>query len=139
MLSIEDVQKRFRASLRSLKPYAAVETVEAVAERAGVPAERIIKLNGSENLYGCSPRLPEALKRFKDYHLYPDSQQRTMRKALAQYVGMGPEHIVVGSGSDELILLALQLFIGPGEKVIDCHHREGMRRSAGPCPPEGTV
>jgi histidinol-phosphate aminotransferase len=38
-----------------------------------------------------------------------------MCSALADYVGVGAEHIVVGSGSDELLELIPRLFLSPGD------------------------
>jgi histidinol-phosphate aminotransferase len=38
---------------------------------------------------------------------------------LAEYVGVSAEHILVGAGADELIELILQLFIEPGDTIIN--------------------
>ena len=42
--------------IRGLDIYEGVEPVEVMAERAGIPQEKIIRLNGNENPYG--PRQP---------------------------------------------------------------------------------
>jgi histidinol-phosphate aminotransferase len=77
-----------------------------------------IKLNANENLYGCSPKVLEALANFRDPHLSPDPTQTELRQLCADYVGVGPEHIIAGNGSDELIYLITHTFVDPGDEVI---------------------
>ncbi|MBI2846721.1 MAG: histidinol-phosphate transaminase [Chloroflexi bacterium] len=85
-----------------------------------------IKLDGNENPYGCSPRVRQALASFHNYHIYPDPEHRRLREALQAYVGVSAEHIVAGSGSDELIDLVLRLFLAPGDEVVNCIPTFGM-------------
>ena len=106
--------------IRDLAPYTPIVPVDVLAQRAGIPMEKVIKLDGNENVYGCSPRVQRALADYKSYHIYPDPGHTELKKALAKYAGVGPENIVAGSGSDELIDLVLRLFIEPGDEVIDC-------------------
>ncbi len=115
-----------RPHLRSAEEYAPVEPIDALGAVAKKPAEKIIKLDGNENPYGCSPKVKKALAAYPYYHLYPDPEQQELRKALAGYIGVGEEHIVGGAGSDDLIELIVRLFIGPGDKVINCVPTFGM-------------
>ncbi len=120
--------------IRSLETYQAVDSTEAMAEMSGIPADRIIRLNGNENPYGPSPKVAEALGSVKDYNLYPDPQQRKLRGALSDYMGLSAERIVTGNGSDEIIDLLLRMFVGPGENVIIPSPTFGMYAfSAGIC------
>ena len=50
--------------LRSLDTYQGVDPMEVMAERAGIPASYIIRLNGKENPYGPSPQVTRALGSF---------------------------------------------------------------------------
>ena len=45
---------------------------------------------------------------------------------MSEYVGIDAEHILVGSGSDELIDLILRLFLEPGDEVVNCPPTFGM-------------
>ncbi len=112
--------------IRALEAYAAVDPVEVMAEKAGIPSDKIIRLNGNENPYGSSPKVAKALGQFMSYNQYPDPEQRRLRETLAQYTGVGSEHIVAGNGSDELIDLILRIFVGPGEKIIETSPTFGM-------------
>jgi histidinol-phosphate aminotransferase len=113
-----DILSLVQPHLRSAPPYVPVEPPDEVAQRIGVPAERIVKLDANENPYGSSPKAAEALARAKNYHIYPDPEQRSLRKALAGYLGLGPEWVIAGAGSDELIDLLMRLFVVPGKALL---------------------
>ncbi|MCL0047973.1 histidinol-phosphate transaminase [Dehalococcoidia bacterium] len=120
------LEKLIRPHLTDLKPYESVNPVEVPAERAGIPAEQVIKLDMNENPYGCSPRVQRALGEAGSYHIYPDPSSRKLRRLLGEYTGFDPEYIAVGSGSDELIDLILRLTLEPGDRVINCPPTFGM-------------
>ncbi len=120
------IEKLIRSDLSRLKAYQPIIPPDVLSERAGIPVERVIKLDGNENPYGCSPRVGRALAGYPFYHIYPDPEQNELRKALAVYVGVDAAHIVAGAGSDELIDLILRLFLEPGDRVINCVPTFGM-------------
>lgn len=124
--SDQSIERLIRSDLLNLKAYQPIVPLEVLSERAGVPLKGVIKLDGNENPYGCSPRVRDALADYPFYHIYPDPEQREVRQALAGYVGVGTEHILAGAGSDELIDLILRLFIEPGDRVINCVPTFGM-------------
>ena len=120
------MEKLIRPSLRRSEAYVPIVPLEVLSEETGVAADQLVKLDGNENPYGCSPRVQRALGKYNRYHLYPDPDQRELREALAEYVGLGAEYIVAGQGSDDLIDLILRLIIDPGDKVINCVPTFGM-------------
>jgi len=126
MISPENIEQLVKPELKAMKAYIPVEPTDVLSQRTDVPVEKVIKLDGNENPYGCSPRVKQALANYTYYHLYPDPQQRELRKALEKYTGLSSEYIIAGSGSDELIDLILRLFIEPGDKVINCPPTFGM-------------
>lgn len=115
-----------RPDLRGHVEYEPIEPVDVLAARLGVAPERIVKLDGNENLYGPSPRVRETLAACTDYHIYPDPDQRRLRAALAEYTGAPAECIVAGVGSDELIDLLARACLAPGDGVIDLVPTFGM-------------
>jgi histidinol-phosphate aminotransferase len=126
MISPEDIEKLIRPELKAMKAYTPIEPTDILSQRADIPEENVTKLDGNENPYGCSARVKQALADHAYYNLYPDPEQRELRKALEKYTGISSEYILAGSGSDELIDLILRLFIEPGDKVIDCPPTFGM-------------
>ncbi|MBI4282376.1 MAG: histidinol-phosphate transaminase [Chloroflexi bacterium] len=121
-----DITRLFRRDLTELLPYEAVASPEAMAEVAGIPPNKIIRLNANENPYGPSPRLQEALGQYRSYHVYPDAQQKALRKALEQYTGISSDYILLGAGCDELIDLVLRATLEPRDRVINCPPTFGM-------------
>ncbi len=114
-----DVLRLVRPNLRGRRPYVGPGSPEALARKYGFSLDRLVKLDANENPYGPSPRVFEALARPLPYHRYPEPDSETLRRALAEYVGASPDQIIVGAGSDEVILLALQAFLGPGTALVE--------------------
>ena len=121
-----EVLDMLQPHIRRMEVYQGVEPTEVLAQRAGVPPEKVIRLTGNENPYGPSPKVADALANFKGYNLYPDPEQRRLRDALSQYLDVEPGAIVAGNGSDEIIDLILRMFLAPGEKIIDPAPTFGM-------------
>ena len=121
-----DIKKLIRPELVTMKGYIPIEPTEVLSQQAELPSSEVIKLDGNENPYGCSPKVYQALATYPYYHNYPDPEQRELRKALEEYTGLGRQHIVCGMGSDELIDLILRLFLKPSDEVINCPPTFGM-------------
>jgi histidinol-phosphate aminotransferase len=115
-----------RPDLLEMEPYTAVQPVDVVAARLGVPEERIVKLDANENLYGPSPGAREAVARVRDLHIYPDPDQAKVRDAIGSYLGVPPELVVAGVGSDELIQVIATIFAGPGDRILNLVPTFGM-------------
>ncbi|PVV84887.1 histidinol-phosphate transaminase [Dehalogenimonas alkenigignens] len=111
-----DLKKFMRPELDRFAGYAACKSPEALDDVTR--ALGICKLDANENVYGPSPRVRSAFASFNDAHIYPDSCQTELRKALAGYTGVPADRIVAGSGSDQLIDLLVRLFISPGDEVL---------------------
>ena len=120
------MERFIRQDIIHLEGYRPITPLEVLSERSGIPMEGIIKLDGNENPYGCSPRVQKALAAYPYYYIYPDPEQRELRRMLEGYLGVSADHILLGAGSDELVDLILRLFIEPGDKVINCIPTFGM-------------
>jgi histidinol-phosphate aminotransferase len=87
---------------------------------AYVPGEQpkikgLIKLNTNENPYPPSPKVLRTVRAAVDgrLRLYPNPTAQALREKLAQLHRCGPENIIVGNGSDELLALATRAFVEP--------------------------
>ncbi|MEX1254462.1 MAG: histidinol-phosphate transaminase [Dehalococcoidia bacterium] len=123
---LAEVLQLVRPEILALIGYEPIEPSDLIAERLGISPDQVLKLDGNENPYGPSLHAVQALAEFDGYHRYPDPQQRRLRAALGEYVGVGPEHVVAGAGSDELIDLLVRAAVSPGDGVIDCPPAFGM-------------
>lgn len=105
-----------RSDLSRLKGFAASKSSGPLKKEL----ETVIRLDTNENLYGCSPRVQQALAAFSHLNLYPDPEQVELRKLLEAYSGISFEHIVAAAGGEQLIELILLLLLERGDKVINC-------------------
>lgn len=124
-----DVAAMIGPRVNSLQEYAP-EPLPVLAQRLGFAVDQLIKLDANENPYGPTAHTLARLRAFDQYHRYPDEKARDLRRALGEYVGVDPAHILVGNGSDELIDLVLKLFRpepkAPWLEVIVCPPTFGM-------------
>jgi len=114
-----------RRHLVDFATYHGVDPSEELARSAGINPKDVIRLNANENPYGTLPEIENSLKGLQ-LNLYPDPEQRKLRKRLAEYTGQPMERIVAGAGGDEIIDLLLRLFLEPGQRLLDCEPTFGM-------------
>jgi histidinol-phosphate aminotransferase len=110
---------RIRRDIAAMEAYTPTASLEVFAAQLGRPVDQLIKLDANENPYGPSPHALAALAALDVAHIYPDPEAGTLRALLSDYVGVSAEHILVGAGADELIELILQLFIEPGDSIVN--------------------
>ena len=110
---------RIRRDIASMSAYTPTTSLDVFAERLGLHPGDLIKLDANENPFGPSPRVIEALAKLPYMHVYPDPESGRLRELLADYTGVPAEQILCGAGADELIELILQLFIEPGDTIIN--------------------
>ncbi|MCD6453226.1 MAG: histidinol-phosphate transaminase [Dehalococcoidales bacterium] len=120
MPSGNDIDRFIKPHFIAFDGYSARKFPQTLSDKLGVPVDRVIKLDANENLYGCSPRVNQVLAGCSDINIYPDAGQTELRKLLQEYTGISANHIVVGSGSGDLIDLILRLLVEPGDEVISC-------------------
>ncbi len=113
-----DVRNLLLPHIRQLKTYDGVDPMEVMAQQAGIPPDKVIRLNGNENPFGPSPEVVKALGSFQHFNHYPDPDQRQLRDTLSGYLDVPADRIVAGNGSDELIDMILRMFLGPGENIV---------------------
>lgn len=118
-MSSDSIEDLIRPDILHLEEYEPVEPLEKISKRIGVPISQIIKLDANENPYGPSPRVKEALAAHDDFHRYPDPDCGKLREAIAKYVGIDADNVLVGAGADELIELTCRLFLRTEDSVID--------------------
>src|SRR6059036_444389 len=106
-------------ALRHLPVYQPGRPIEEVARELGLSADGIIKLASNENPLGPSPAALAAMERvLKHLHLYPDGNSFYLKQKLAQKLGVGPEHLILGNGSNEIIEFVGHALMRPGTDVV---------------------
>ena len=110
---------RIRRDVESMSVYTPTTSLDVFAQRLGMDVRDLIKLDANENPFGPSPRVQQALANLQHMNVYPDPESGRLRELLAEYTGVPKEHILCGAGADELIEIILQLFIEPGDVIIN--------------------
>jgi histidinol-phosphate aminotransferase len=81
--------------------------------------ERVYKLSSNETPLGPSPKAIAAFRAAGDtLELYPDGGASKLREAIGEKYGIDPARIVCGTGSDELLSLLTNTYVGPGDEGI---------------------
>ena len=101
----------FRSALKKMQPYTPGEQL--------APG-KTVKLNTNENPYPPPPAVVEAIQAAATGPLnrYPDPIATAFRRAAAEALGLpGPEWVLAGNGSDEILTILVRGFVGEGQKL----------------------
>lgn len=91
-------------ALRELPVYQPGRPIEEVARELGLDPCEVIKLASNENPLGPSPAAVAAMeKALQTLHLYPDGNAFYLKRKLADKLGVEPQNLILGNGSNEII------------------------------------
>jgi len=106
-----------RKEILKVKPYIPGKPIEEVKRELGLGS--VIKLASNENALPPSRKAVLAAGRaIRSANRYPDGGCFYLKKRLAKRFRLSPGNIIVGNGSDEIIVLALRAFLKKGDEVI---------------------
>jgi histidinol-phosphate aminotransferase len=90
-----------------------------VPGKSGAPGSNAVKLSSNESPLGASPKAIEAYRAAADkLDIYPEGSSKILRTALGEVHGIDPDRIVCGNGSDDLLHLLAQCYLGEGDQAI---------------------
>ncbi len=80
---------------------------------------KFIKLNTNENPYPPSPTVGRAIAAAAKDGLtkYPDATAEAFRRRAAEVLGVEPDWILCGNGSDDILTIVTRAFVGEGERL----------------------
>jgi histidinol-phosphate aminotransferase len=80
---------------------------------------KLIKLNTNENPYQCSPKVKAAIGRVVQQGLqkYPDPLATAFRIRAGALLGVDPDWILCGNGSDDILTIVTRAMVGPGDCI----------------------
>ena len=82
-----------------------------------------IKLSSNETPLGPSPAAVAAFREAaSNLERYPDGSATALRSAIGARYGLNPNRIVCGAGSDELLNLVTNAYLGAGDEGIYTQH-----------------
>ncbi len=106
-----------RPNVLRMEPYSPGKPVDEVKRELGL--DRVVKLASNENPLGPSPRAIEAVRQAAEtMHVYPDGSAFSFKEAVSKKYDLPMAQVLVGNGSDEIIHLLGQIFLGSEEDEI---------------------
>ncbi|MFN7130953.1 MAG: histidinol-phosphate transaminase [Myxococcales bacterium] len=103
--------------VETLKPYIPGKPIEETEREYGIKG--VIKLASNENPLGPSPLAVKAIERAAgSLHLYPDGAGFHLKQKLSAALGVTPEELFLGAGSNEIIELLIRTFMGPDDEAL---------------------
>lgn len=112
-----DPYQRANPSVLNISPYVPGKSLEEATAESG--RDDVLKLASNENPLGPSPAAVEAIgAALGNAHRYVESSTRRVRERFATLLGLSSEHLIVGNGSDALLLAAAMAFLHHGDEVI---------------------
>jgi len=87
--------------------------------------ENIIKLSSNENSYGPSSKVIEHINKavtLINLQRYPSIDGLKLREKIASVNGLNASRVVLGCGSDEILLFAALAFCQDGDEIIHAQH-----------------
>jgi histidinol-phosphate aminotransferase len=107
--------------IRGLKPYQPGKPIAELEREYGVTD--IVKLASNENPLGPAPRALAAIAAAAgDLGRYPDANSFELKEALAARHGVGAECVTLGNGSNDVLVLLAESFLGPGLEAVYSRH-----------------
>jgi histidinol-phosphate aminotransferase len=103
--------------ISSLKPYVPGKPVEELERELGITGS--VKLASNENPLGPSTKAVAAISgMLGGLNRYPDGAGYYLKAALSEKLGVTPDCIILGNGSNELLELAVRTFMQPGDGSV---------------------
>ncbi|MCP4650023.1 MAG: histidinol-phosphate transaminase [PVC group bacterium] len=111
------IKKLVRPCVLKIKPYKPGKPISELKRELNL--KHVYKMASNENGIGPSPKAVSALKKsLLDINRYPDGEAFSLKKAISKKYRLKYENLIIGNGSDELIVLAMRAFVNKGDEVI---------------------
>ena len=116
-----DFVKLARPGVADLAPYQPGKPVDELERELGI--RDIVKLASNENPLGPSPKALAAVSdQLAGLARYPDSEGYLLKRRLQEKLGVAPERITLGNGSNDVLELLARVFLGPGLEAVVSEH-----------------
>ena len=109
----------FNKVLENVSTYEAGKPIELVVREYGVKPENVIKLASNENPYGTSSKVVAKIQELaKNMFVYPDDSMYELKEALANKFDLTSKHVIIGSGSDQILEYCVHAKCEKGSKIL---------------------
>lgn len=110
-------------NIRAIAPYVPGKPIADTARELGLKEADIVKMASNENPLGTSPRALAAIRGALDgLAYYPDGSGLELKSVLARNLGVGPEHFILGNGSNDVLELVARAFLTTADSAVYSQH-----------------
>lgn len=108
---------RTAKNIQELNSYKPGKTIEQIVKELGLKETAVLWNN--ENNFGASPKAIAAVKKeLENSYLYPDPLSINLRSKIAERVGKKVENIIVGNGSESLLMNIVKAFCSGDDEIL---------------------
>jgi histidinol-phosphate aminotransferase len=112
-----DMQELINPNVLDMVPYKPGKPIEELQREHNL--KRVVKLASNENPFRVPTHVADAMKNeISNLNYYPENDCYYLRHRIADYNGIGPDNVIVGAGSVELISMIVRTFLLPGQTVL---------------------
>lgn len=109
--------------VRAIAPYVPGKPISETARELGLDEKAILKMASNESPIGASPRALAAIRGALDeLHYYPDGSGYELKGALSGKLGVKPENLVLGNGSNDVLELVARAFLTRDDAAVHSQH-----------------
>lgn len=103
--------------IAGIKPYVPGKPIEELERELGI--KNSVKLASNENPLGASPAAIKAItESLCKLHRYPDGGGYFLTRKIGEKLGVEPECVVLGNGSDDVIGMLTGSLLEPGDEAV---------------------
>jgi histidinol-phosphate aminotransferase len=111
------------ANVRGIAAYVPGKPIAETARELGLKEADILKMASNENPLGPSPKAVAAIRGALDQlHYYPDGSGYDLKAIVSRKIGVRPENLVLGNGSNDVLELAARAFLTTADSAIYSQH-----------------
>ncbi|MFP4332429.1 MAG: histidinol-phosphate transaminase [Campylobacterales bacterium] len=109
----------FNDHVEELELYELGDSLGKVAHSLKMDPKDIIKLDSNENPYGAPKEAVLAINSSMwECSVYPDDSMYSLKTALSKRFDITKDNLVIGTGRDQVIDMALRAKCSPGDKIL---------------------
>ena len=125
-------QSSINPRIAALSPYKPGKPVDEVARELGI--NDIVKLASNENPRGPGEKVQQAIAQAAtELSRYPDGGGFALKSQLAEKIGVKPNQLTLGNGSNDVLDLIARVVLEPGVEAIIAEHSFVVYRLAVTC------
>ena len=118
-----DLKRLAPGNVQRIAAYVPGKPIAETARELGLAERDILKMASNENPLGASPRALAAIRgALEVLHYYPDGSGHDLKQLVSRKLGLRPENLVLGNGSNDILELVARAFLTRDDSAIYSQH-----------------